>query len=169
MVSTMTEKCRAGVYAIRNIVTGQVYVGSSADFDVRRRQHSGRSGGSLKVQKSRREHGAGCVNFEVLERVNDGARLKEREQYWIDKLDACCPVHGFNEHNPIPSPFPTSRSCSQCGGTSERLKRLLTPVTPKLHKALKQLALDRDTTLEAIVRAALEAYVSAPPGKRAGT
>jgi predicted transcriptional regulator len=40
------------------------------------------------------------------------------------------------------------------------MKRLLVPVSPELHKRLKMMAVVEDTTLEAITRAALEAYVS---------
>ncbi len=39
------------------------------------------------------------------------------------------------------------------------MKRLLTPVEPALHKRLKILAVQQDTTLEALTRAALEAYL----------
>jgi hypothetical protein len=44
--------------------------------------------------------------------------------------------------------------------TREGMKRLLVPVTPQLHKRLKIAAAERDTTLEALARAALEAYLS---------
>jgi predicted HicB family RNase H-like nuclease len=44
--------------------------------------------------------------------------------------------------------------------TREGMKRLLVPVTPQLHKRLKIAAAERDTTLEALTRAALEAYLS---------
>jgi hypothetical protein len=43
--------------------------------------------------------------------------------------------------------------------TREGMKRLLTPVSPELHKRLKMLAVQQETTLEAITRAALEAYL----------
>ena len=43
--------------------------------------------------------------------------------------------------------------------TRAGMKRLLTPVTPELHKRLKMLAVSQDTTLEAIARTALEAYL----------
>jgi hypothetical protein len=46
------------------------------------------------------------------------------------------------------------------------MKRLLTPVAPNLHRQLKQIALDQDTTLEAVVRAALETYVSQQASNR---
>ena len=44
--------------------------------------------------------------------------------------------------------------------TRAGMKRLLTPVTPELHKRLKMLAVSHDTTLEAITRTALESYLS---------
>jgi hypothetical protein len=44
--------------------------------------------------------------------------------------------------------------------TREGMKRLLTPVTPELHKRLKMLAVKQDTTLEALGRVALESYLS---------
>jgi predicted transcriptional regulator len=47
------------------------------------------------------------------------------------------------------------------GKTREGMKRLLIPVPPDLHKRLKMLAASQDTTLEAIIRVALEGYVAA--------
>lgn len=44
--------------------------------------------------------------------------------------------------------------------TRAGMKRLLTPVEPQLHKRLKILAAQQDTTLEALTRAALKSYVS---------
>ena len=44
--------------------------------------------------------------------------------------------------------------------TRAGMKRLLTPVEPQLHKRLKILAAQQDTTLEALTRAALESYIS---------
>ena len=44
--------------------------------------------------------------------------------------------------------------------TREGMKRLLTPVSPDLHKRLKMLAVSQDTTLEAITRAALKSSVN---------
>jgi len=43
--------------------------------------------------------------------------------------------------------------------TRAGMKRLLTPVTPELHKRLKMLAVSQETTLEAITRTALESYL----------
>jgi hypothetical protein len=44
--------------------------------------------------------------------------------------------------------------------TRAGMKRLLTPIEPQLHKRLKILAAQQETTLEALTRAALESYIS---------
>jgi hypothetical protein len=44
--------------------------------------------------------------------------------------------------------------------TREGMKRLLIPVAPALHKRLKIRAAEQEVTLEALARAALEAYLS---------
>jgi hypothetical protein len=49
--------------------------------------------------------------------------------------------------------------------TREGMKRLLIPVAPALHKRLKRLAVDQEMTLEAMMRAAAEAYLSQHEGK----
>ena len=54
---------------------------------------------------------------------------------------------------------PEALQASKPSATRAGMKRLLTPVAPELHKRLKLLAVKQDTTLEAITRAALEAYL----------
>jgi hypothetical protein len=49
--------------------------------------------------------------------------------------------------------------------TRDGMKRLLIPVEPALHKRLKRLAVDQEMTLEAMMRAAAEAYLSEHEGK----
>ena len=57
---------------------------------------------------------------------------------------------------PAPEPEPQKFKAA----TREGMKRLLVPVTPALHKRLKMIAVSEETTLEAITRTALEAFVS---------
>jgi hypothetical protein len=44
--------------------------------------------------------------------------------------------------------------------TRDGMKRLLVPVTPALHKRIKIRAAEQEVTIEALARAALEAYLS---------
>ncbi len=58
------------------------------------------------------------------------------------------------EAAPVPVAPPRAATSTRAG-----MKRLLTPVTPELHKRLKMLAVSQETTLEAITREALESYL----------
>jgi group I intron endonuclease len=90
---------RSGVYCIRNTVSGRVYVGSAVDLHRRWIVHRSKLGlgkhHSPALQRSWIKHGAGAFIFEVLEEV-EPALLIEREQYWIDTLDATDPFCGAN-------------------------------------------------------------------------
>ena len=55
---------------------------------------------------------------------------------------------------------PVATVKAPAAATRAGMKRLLTPVEPQLHKRLKILAAQQDTTLEALTRAALESYIS---------
>jgi group I intron endonuclease len=89
-----------GIYGIRNIVSGRVYVGSSYDIAYRFRKHrerlNGGYHGSLRFQASWSKHGPDAFVFTILEVVAQRSDLHVREQHWIDTLDATNPDHGFN-------------------------------------------------------------------------
>ena len=96
------RKSVGGVYAIRNTVSGRVYVGSSDNikgrwhghrYHLRHRKHH-----ASKLQRSWTKHGPQAFTFEILELVNDSDQLFVREQHWIDLLDAASTTKGFNSH-----------------------------------------------------------------------
>ncbi len=77
----------SGIYQIRNLVNGKVYVGSATCFRVRWGVHrnalnKGRHH-SKHLQDSWRKHGSHEFAFEILERCERGS-LIEKEQAWID-------------------------------------------------------------------------------------
>lgn len=81
-----------GIYCIRNRKNGKSYVGSAVSFKVRWKGHrvNLRRGShhSQKLQRAWDKHGEDMFEFAVLECVKDPATLVEREQVWIDKLNA---------------------------------------------------------------------------------
>lgn len=78
------------VYKIENQKTGDIYIGSSVDYDYRRwiHLHRLRKGNhhSAILQNSWNKHGETSFLFSVLESVNSDELLIEREQYYIDTL-----------------------------------------------------------------------------------
>jgi len=91
-----------GVYAIRNLVTGKIYIGSAVNFRRRFNAHRLRLRNgdhhSIRLQSSWNKHGESAFAFEVLEIVEDRGLLLESEQRW---LDAHVP-HGANGYNVLP-------------------------------------------------------------------
>lgn len=78
----------SGIYKITNMVTGDFYIGSSKDIKHRWARHkcistwTNRPG--MKLYKAFIKYGLDNFIFEVIEETNN---LKEREQYWINKLN----------------------------------------------------------------------------------
>ncbi len=94
---------QAGVYALKNTMTGRCYVGSSVDLARRKRIHFRQlrngSHGSLKLSRSWAKHGEAAFQFVVLELTSrDETLLRAAEQVWIDRLDAV--ARGYNT-NPV--------------------------------------------------------------------
>lgn len=81
-----------GIYAIRNIESGRIYIGSSATLRKRLRQHHSellrKVHKNRKLQNSWSLHGEGCFEFFVIEYLEDKGECIPREQYWIDCADA---------------------------------------------------------------------------------
>ena len=92
-------KTFAGIFALRCLATGQVWVGEALDIDKvkNRLEFSLRSGGHPRaaLQAAWRAHGPGAFAFEIVERLPEApsayardATLKERRDYWREKLGA---------------------------------------------------------------------------------
>lgn len=78
------------VYKITNKLNEKIYVGSDTKNDP---HYLGSGAVIAKVIKK-----YGTVNFEkeILEECKDEIQLKEREYYWIDKLNSADPDVGYN-------------------------------------------------------------------------
>ena len=83
--------CKPGIYRIDG-PNGKVYVGSAKNISKRLIDHKRRlrSGGHVnqKLQNAWNAYGEESFTFHVMELVYDKRQLIEREQFWIDYLDA---------------------------------------------------------------------------------
>lgn len=92
---------KTGVYLIKNMVNGKVYVGSSScSLRDRLKDHrsslaSGRSH-NRHLQAAWLKYGALSFRFVILERCSP-VKCLEREQWWMDKLGAVNPNLGYNQ------------------------------------------------------------------------
>jgi len=88
----MESSSYLAIYQIRNVATGKLYIGSAINYrrrkvehfrDLRRGTHN-----SKKLQAAWNKYGEGAFVFEVLEPVDRADALIDREQFWIDRMDA---------------------------------------------------------------------------------
>jgi group I intron endonuclease len=91
---------KTGVYAIRQVSSGKVYIGSaSRSFSHRWRRHKNelREGvhHSTILQRTWNKYGEFDFVWEILELCNPDDCIT-REQHWIDVTDSCDPSKGFN-------------------------------------------------------------------------
>jgi group I intron endonuclease len=91
---------KSGVYKITNTDNGKIYVGSSVNLSARKAEHlrtlRRNCHDNQHLQRSFNIHGEQAFKFSVLEYVEDKNKLLEREQYYIDTLNACEKSIGYN-------------------------------------------------------------------------
>lgn len=111
----------SGVYGIKNIATGKLYVGSAVVIkkrfathrcELRRNKHH-----SSKLQRSWNKHGEESFEFIILEVVSDPSQLIAVEQKWIDYHHSV--VNGYNVNPLARSCLGVKRSPEVCAKISE--------------------------------------------------
>lgn len=138
---------KSGIYQIRYLDSGKVYVGSAVYLAQRRRIHMHHlrtsRHHSVKLQRAYNKHGEDAFVFEVLELV-DRSALIEREQFWIDKL---------NSYNAGYNALPLAGSNAGMKLSEEQKEHLRKINTGKTHSAetiakMRTSALERQRTPE---------------------
>jgi group I intron endonuclease len=91
---------KSGIYRIRNIRNGKLYIGSAVFIEQRWRNHKHalrlNKHHSLHLQASWNVYGENLFVFEIIEFVTDKTKLIEREQFWIDELKSSDKQFGYN-------------------------------------------------------------------------
>lgn len=89
---------KSGIYAIRNNVTGKIYLGSSSDCVRRYREHSSRLARgahvNAKLQASWNKHGAEAFEFVMVLTVMNDGDLESIEQQMLDEHEVV--ATGYN-------------------------------------------------------------------------
>ena len=90
---------QCGIYQIRNIVNGKIYVGSSKNIPQRWKKHKSKlkhsTHPSKHLQNAWGKYGAHNFVFEVLEEC-DISLLIIKEQHYLDTLNPCDRERGYN-------------------------------------------------------------------------
>jgi group I intron endonuclease len=116
---------RSGVYQIRCLANGKLYIGSTADLANRWGTHrhylAKGTHHSVKLQRAWNKYGADAFVFEVLELTFPWATV-EVEQRYLDEFRTFEPTTGYNVSPTASSTAGVVKTPEQCRAISERMK-----------------------------------------------
>lgn len=107
MLSKKELRGKTGIYLIRNTINGKVYVGSSSNIAERWTEHArdlkNNTHRNKPLQNAYNKYGKDKFIYEILELLDENNKDKqfEREQYWINTLNACNKKVGYNIQNKV--------------------------------------------------------------------
>lgn len=91
---------KSGIYIIENGISEKVYVGSSKNLYARWSDHKSRLNSNKHpnkhLQRSWNKYGQDAFTYKVIEFIDYGSDLIDRESYWIERLKACDKEIGYN-------------------------------------------------------------------------
>jgi group I intron endonuclease len=116
------KKSNNGVYKILNKVNNKIYIGSTNNFKRRETEHfrnlKNNKHENSYLQSAYNKHGKDNFMFEIIEETSD---LFNREQYWMDLLDACNHNIGYNINKTADRP-PSWQNKKHSEETKERIR-----------------------------------------------
>lgn len=93
-------KNKSGIYQIRNLQDGKLYIGSTLDFKTRKNKHLNDLKQKIHVnshlQNAYNLYGQESFVFEIIEFIKNKDKLLEYEQYWIDRFNVYNSKYGYN-------------------------------------------------------------------------
>lgn len=87
-----------GIYKIKNLLNGKVYIGQSVNISARFSQHKydTKKDFNYPLHNAIRKYGIENFEFNVIEHVHDTSKLDEIEQYWIKYYKSNNKEYGYN-------------------------------------------------------------------------
>ena len=95
----MSNSNQCGVYVIRNIENGKMYIGSTYNFKKRWENHRRRLRKNehlnVHLQSSYNKYGKDSFKFQIIE-ITSPEKARERESYYISLYNTLNPKYGYN-------------------------------------------------------------------------
>jgi group I intron endonuclease len=90
----------SGIYQIKNLVNGKVYIGSSVNIKARWNTHKSSLRKNLHhspaLQRAWNKYGPDAFEFSILEIVEDQSKIFERETHYVAKFNSANGRDGYN-------------------------------------------------------------------------
>jgi group I intron endonuclease len=90
----------SGIYQIKNLVNGKVYIGSSVNIKARWSGHRSslrkNTHHSAALQRAWNKYGADAFEFSILEIVADKSKIFERETHYVSFFNSANGIDGYN-------------------------------------------------------------------------
>jgi group I intron endonuclease len=124
----------AGIYMLRNVENGKIYIGQSKNIARRIKEHR-RTHASTHLSHAICYHGWDTFEVVILERLDgeDIDLIDEREQYWLDEYKSYDATIGYNYAAWVGGPYPQKKTTDETRAKM-RAAKLGKPLAPE-HKA----------------------------------
>lgn len=137
--------CKAGVYAVRNVANGKVYVGQTQHLsrrwtshraDLRQNKHV-----NTHLQRAWNKYGPTSFVFEVLHLLKEGEDLALLEMHYIELLGALQPARGYNLNAVTPVSYRASEETRQKQSAAQRAYHAANPNKKRTPEQIERMRL----------------------------
>lgn len=87
------------IYKCTNLINGKMYVGKTYNFEKRKREHIYDIDNELPFHKALKKYGLDSFKWEIIDRATNEEDIKEKEIYWIKRLNTCIHEKNSNGYN----------------------------------------------------------------------
>jgi len=128
-------KGKSGIYCIRHIASGTIYIGQTVDLSVRIMQHIKGSHSNIHLKRAIEKYDLEAFEFIVVEFVEDTSLLTTSEQVHLDWLFSVSSELRYNICPTAESPLGITRTAATKALMSERKSGGNNPMAGKTHTA----------------------------------
>lgn len=82
------------IYKVTNLINGKMYIGKTYNFEKRKREHLYDIDNGLPFHRALKKYGLDNFKWEIIDKSDSDEEIKEKEIYWIKKLNTC--IHSEN-------------------------------------------------------------------------
>ena len=87
------------IYTATNKINGKIYVGKTYNFEKRRKEHFYDINDDIPFHRALKKYGIENFEWKIIDCAKTDDEIKEKEIYWIKKLNTCIHSKNSNGYN----------------------------------------------------------------------